>query len=94
MPLNNRTFTGIENLKYFAALNHLSRELSKKRVDEIIETLLNKRKVAPSYKFYLELDGCTLEDWIRNPSSTQDHFKSVLDDGGAELVSGAYTQPW
>lgn len=29
--------TGIENLKYFAALNHISREVSRKRVAEIIE---------------------------------------------------------
>lgn len=29
--------TGEENLKYFAALNHLSREVSRKRVKEIIE---------------------------------------------------------
>src|SRR4030042_239422 len=29
--------TGEENLKYFAALNHLSRELSRQRVKEIIE---------------------------------------------------------
>jgi len=29
--------TGVENLKYFAALNHLSREVSRKRVEEIID---------------------------------------------------------
>jgi ABC-2 type transport system ATP-binding protein len=29
--------TGVENLRYFAALNHLSREVSRKRVSEIIE---------------------------------------------------------
>jgi ABC-2 type transport system ATP-binding protein len=29
--------TGVENLRYFAALNHLSRDLSRRRVKEIIE---------------------------------------------------------
>lgn len=63
-------------------------------VDEIIEALLEKRKVHPSYRFYLELDGYTFEDWIRNPSPTRDRLKRALEDGCVELVSGAYTQPF
>lgn len=63
-------------------------------VDEIVAALLEKRKIEQSYKFYLELDGYTFEDWLRNPSSTRDLLKWAVKNGWAEIVSGAYTQPF
>lgn len=63
-------------------------------VDEVVTALLNKRKVEPSYKFYLELDGYTFEDWIRNPTPVKDNLKQAVKDGWVEIVNGAYTQPF
>ena len=63
-------------------------------VDKVIEALLSKRDLEPSYKFYLELDGYTFEDWLRNPSPTKERLKEALREGWAEIVNGAYTQPF
>jgi len=63
-------------------------------VDEIAKALLDKRSSEPSYKVYLELDGYTFEDWIRNRSPTKERLKLALKEGWAELVNGAYTQPF
>ena len=37
-------------------------------VDKVVEALMKKHDMDASYKFYLELDGFTFEDWLRNPS--------------------------
>lgn len=63
-------------------------------VDKVIEALLSKHDLEPSYKFYLELDGYTFEDWLRNPSPTKERLKQALREGWAEVVNGAYTQPF
>lgn len=63
-------------------------------VDKVVEALMKKHDMNASYKFYLELDGFTFEDWLRSPSPIREELKRALREGWAEIVNGAYTQPF
>jgi len=63
-------------------------------VDTIVERLIKNTETWPGYKTVLELDGYTFEDWLRDPKPVVQALSRAIKDGRAELVSGAYTQPF